>query len=687
MCSRWSDRLQRKITDLILFKNRQLRSFSRLLLNSNYLQFAQLAEDNEIYLEDLIGRLEENTPGDVDSVWIFPVGKINHLCLSKERCIRKLEAFERICWNYEDLQFKQTFFQRLSSTENSLRSFFQAFINEVEDLIQQLPEISLVADFQSLLRQTSFLHLIVLKNHANVRNIISSVPLKTFSAYSTANLKIEVLHLFQNLLLRYLQLLDEMDSSHSSSLESVRDKLNLEITRSRSELVIQEAEVAELRQEMFPTSEVSLKVQRDAAIDRMELKELDLEVQIRTIDGLQSDIQGLEYQVAKLIEERQRVQEQLAAERQVLRVGIREVVRLERLIEKIEKEISDRMQEFQEKLEALERKRLAILEDETLTVEERARLMAELEQEIGVIRDKFEADQQLLTEKCEELKQQSKSVTEDLDAFKDELVKKHLDEIRELEEMKKNATPSELELINAKIAALEQEFAENLEMLDRAKARVQYFEDEFGRYYINAAGQKVYKRDTEASEYILTEDGEWVKIREGVTVVQDEKGEFYIDNFGNKIYTKKYFQDEYGRYYIDSAGNRIYLEEQIGGESSLSEPELAGEASKAETVEESVEEATPTGSDMNISDEVKEQRASDIKYIQGSVGVPLRKGLALAFLYQPSDPIEFLAKFLEKYHNDQTAEEERNRLMKEVVEAKKEIDEAVGEDSREDICQ
>ncbi|XP_055546335.1 myosin-11-like isoform X2 [Wyeomyia smithii] len=684
MTSKWSDILQQKITDLVLLKNRQLRSFSKLLLDVNYIRFAKLAEETELFLEELIRRLEE-TPFEGESVLLFPVRSVNTLCRSKERCIKKLEAFERICWSCEDIHFEQIFLQRITSAETFLRRSFQTFVSEVEDLIQQLSEINRVADFQSLLRQTKFLYRIVTNNHANVRNILTSVSLKRFSALSTANLKLEALRLFQNLLHRYLQLLDDMESANSSSLESIRDKLNLEITRSRSEMVIRETEVAELRQEMFPTSEISLKVQRDAAIDQMELKELDLEVQIRTIDGLQTNIQGLEYQVAKLIEERQRAQEQLATERQVLREGIREVVRLERLIEKIEKEISDRLHEFQEKLEALEKKRLAILEDDTLTEEERARLLAELEQEVDIIREKFEVDQQLLTEKCQELKKQSKSVTEDLDAFKDELLKKHLDEIRELEEMKKNTTPSELLLINAKIAALQQEFDENLEMLERAKARVQYFEDEFGRYYINAAGQKVYKRDSGASEYILTEDGQWEKIQEGVDLLQDEKGEFYVDNFGNKIYTKKFFEDEFGKYYIDSAGRRKYLEEQTSGSMSVLQlPEQTGEA---KTVEESAEEATPTTSDMNISAEVREQRASNIKYIQDIVGVPLRKGLALAFLYQPSDPIEFLAKFLKKYHHDQTREQERNRVMEMVANVKFETNEAAKQDRKEDICQ
>ncbi|EDS36121.1 conserved hypothetical protein [Culex quinquefasciatus] len=570
----------------------------KLLLDVDFLRFAELVEETTGDIEALAGRLSEIPTGALLSSFLKK--KIDQLCTAKSRCLKQLESFQESSRCWKDTGFGRIFYERLARV------------------------------------------------HTHV--------------------------IFQDILTRYNVLLEEMESAHSASIESLREILNMEINKSRTELVIEETELTELRQELFP-SEVSLKEQREAAIDQLEIKELDLEHKIRSIDMLQTNIQGLEIQVAQLVQERLRVQEQLMMKRESLRSGIREIVRLEKLIAQIERDISDRLVAFQEQLEGLEQKRLAILADETLTEEERARLLAELDAEIAVIREKHEADQQLLKDKCEELKVLSKSVTEDLDLFKDELMKKHMDEIRELEAMMENASPSELVLLKAKIAALQQEFEENMEMLERAKARPHYLEDEFGRYYINEAGQKVYQRDSNASQYIMDENGEWVKVKDAVEIQKDEKGEFFIDSFGKKIYTKKYFEDEFGKYYIDSRGKRIYLEPSET--SVVPEPTEPVPESVSSESEECLEPASE--SEMRISEKLRQQRASDCKYVQDSVGLALRKGLALTILYQPEDPIEFLAKFLDKFHRDQTKEAERAQLMGRVMQIKQQMGEAISE--------
>nr|XP_029736326.1 myosin-10-like [Aedes albopictus] len=667
MSSSLLDKLHRKISEYILLKNRQLRRFSRLVLDCDFLRFVEIVEDTEHLLETCIHNLEAYSPG---SIFVGAIGRrVKSLCNARDHCLRRLESFERVILNCEDGLVRKIFYQRLNRTKNTFQKHFQTYRTEVEDLLLQLLDIHEIAQFQNQLSRTYYLYLTVFKNHENIRHIYPEELLRSHAIYNTSNLKLQTHTLLHELFLRHLHFLEEMDSLGEPSVESVRDRLNQEITKSRTDIVIQEAELTELRHELFP-SEISLKEQRHAAIDRLDIQELDLEHRIRSIDILQSDIQGLEAQVARLIEERERVHDRLMEKRDALRSGIREVVRLEKLIQQIEKEISDRMVAFQQRLEDLELKRLAILEDETLTEEERARLLAELEEEIAMIREKHDADQQLLKEKCEELKAMSRSVIEGLDNLRDELMQKHLDEIRELEERKKNATPSELELINARIAELQKEFEENMAMLDVAQARRQYFEDEHGRYYINELGQKVYQRESGASEYILTEDGHWEKIRDAVEKQTDEKGEFYVDSFGRKIYTKRFFEDEYGRYYIDSEGKRVYLEASLISEteSSVLQPE---EKSLQEILSLSSEdEKSSVAPDVDDSEEVKMQRASDVKYIQETVGLPLRKGLALTFLHQPEDPIEFLARFLEKFHNDQQKEAERARLVEEVTKMK-----------------
>ncbi|XP_055634583.1 putative leucine-rich repeat-containing protein DDB_G0290503 isoform X2 [Toxorhynchites rutilus septentrionalis] len=680
------NRLHRKILDHISLKNRQLRSFSRYLLDADFIYFAEIVEEAELHLETLIEHTEVNSS---NKLLLQLLGrKLRSISRAKDCCIRKLQHFVELQENFQDSQFQTVFFKRLSRAVTALQGSYVSFVREIEDLIQQIPEIYEIAQLQSLLEQTNFLYLIVVKNHENIRNVVQPDTLKSYCAYKTTSLELHARIIFKNLLIQHLSFIESMEPINTSH-ESLRDKLTEEITRSRNEIVIQEEELAELRQELFP-SEISLKEQRDAVIDQLEMKELSLEHRFRSIDQLQTNIHGLEAQVAQLIQERERVHDELMAKRDALRAGIREIVRLEKLIEQIEREISNRLFEFQEKLEELEQKRLAILADETLTEEERERLLAELEQEIGLIRQKHDADLQLLKDKCEELKALSISITEDLDTFRDELMRKHQDEIRELEEMMKNATPSELEIIKAKITALKEEFDENLAMLDRAKARPKFYEDEFGRYYIDETGRKVYQRESGASEYILTEDGQWKKIKDALEILTDEKGDFYIDNFGRKIYVRKYFEDEFGKYYLDSNGKRIYLEPELEAE-ELDEEEI-GEESKSseETISESVTEASDeismSASELRLAEKIKEKRASDVKYVQDTVGLPLRSGLALTYLAQPDDPIEFLADYLEKYDREQKAEAARVELLADLKRKREESKIVAAEDSVDDIC-
>ncbi|XP_062551897.1 cingulin-like [Armigeres subalbatus] len=680
MSSSRLEKLHQKISDYILLKNRQLRHFTSLVLDCDFLHFAEIIEDSEYFLQETSQNIESYT---AESIFLGSIEhRVTSLRTARNHCLRRLNNFAGVISVCEDSVFSKIFCQRQKRTKNTFRKQFQTYRTQFEDFLLQLLDIYEIAQFQNQFSRTDFLHLIVLKNQENISHVVPQDLRKPSAIYCVSSLKLETHKLFLDLLLRHLHLLDEMEST---STESMRDRLNEEINKSRTDMVIQEAELVELRHELFP-SDVSLKEQRDAVIDCLEIRELDLEHRIRSIDLLQVDIQGLELQVSKLIEERERVHEKLMEKRAELRKGIREVVRLEKLIQKIEKDISNRMVAFQQRLEDLELKRLAILEDDTLTEEERARLLAELEQEIGTIREKHDADQQLLKEKCEELKARSRSVIEDLDAFKDELVQKHLDEIRELEEKKKNATPSELELINARIAELQSEFEENMAMLDVAHTRRQYFNDEHGRYYINEFGQKVYQRESGASEYILTDEGGWEKIKDAVEIRKDEKGEFYVDNFGRKIYTKRFFEDEFGKYYIDSNGRRIYIEASII--TSESESFKESEEELAETaVTTSEEEMSSHASEIHVPEEVNIQRADDFKYIQESVGLPLRKGLALVFLQQPEDPIEFLARFLEKYHYDQQREAERAQLVEDVEKMKEIMKSQIdSKDSNADVC-
>ncbi|XP_055589167.1 myosin-11-like [Uranotaenia lowii] len=676
------DPLCRKISDHIVSKNRQLRRLSQLLLvDTEYLRFSEIALESEWFLDEHCCRfVGPSLPTDIGLSYLkIYIGKLRLLQLTGRFCLRRIYQFARVCAECEDEQFVQVLTERVSSTTEAFCKNYSTFVKETQELIFQLPEIYLIGEFENQLVQTEFLYSVVVKNQSNLSD---SNPLKlqrSFVIQKLDLLKRNILTEYRQTITQYLELVNEMEPIEpGASLESVRTRLADEINRSRTDLVIADTELVELRKELFSSTVISLREQRDVIVDHLEAKELDLEQRIQSIEALQTDIESLEDQVSKLIAERERVQGELRRKRDTLRQGIREVVRLEKLIQKIEMEISERTEVFQEKLEELERKRLNILNDPNLTEEERQRLLAQMENEVRQLVKDYQADQTMLKDKTIDLRALSMSIAEDMEALKGELEKKHLDELRELEERKKNATPSELELINARIAELQQEFEENMDMLQRAQARVKYYEDEFGRYYINEKGQKVYQRDSAASEYILNADGQWEKVREALDLKTDEKGLYYIDKFGRKIYSKKFFEDEYGKYYVDADGKRVYLEQSSMGDLAQSSEATKGSLKTFPSFSESSMTRTDlTPSEMAFSEKMKEQRASDVKYVQDAIGPALTKALALAFLQQPEDPIEFIAKYLEKYHQKQEEESARAELLSKVCSLKEEMAEKI----------
>jgi hypothetical protein len=146
--------------------------------------------------------------------------------------------------------------------------------------------------------------------------------------------------------------------------------------------------------------------------------------------------------------------------------------------------------------------------------------------------------------------------------------------VKELENRMINASPSEVTHLQAEVERLKGEFQENMAMVEQFKARPLYMKDEHGRYFMDANGKKVYKRSSVASEHILGENGEWIKVKDGVELSRDDKGDYYLDDFGKKVYTRKYFHDKFGRYFIDSEGRRVYKAKDGAAEHVLIDGQL-----------------------------------------------------------------------------------------------------------------
>lgn len=111
MSSSLLDKLQRKISHYIVLKNRQLIGFSRVVLDSDFLLFAETVEDSERFLEEFIINLESHTTGNI-FLTVFE-RKVTSLCRARQFCLRKLEGFKRVITNCEASAFEKIFYQRL----------------------------------------------------------------------------------------------------------------------------------------------------------------------------------------------------------------------------------------------------------------------------------------------------------------------------------------------------------------------------------------------------------------------------------------------------------------------------------------------------------------------------------------------------------------------------------------------
>ena len=379
----------------------------------------------------------------------------------------------------------------------------------------------------------------------------------------------------------------------------------------------------------------------------------------------------------RLVQEKEQAKQALEAKKVQFRQGIKDLIRLEKLIAQIEKEISDRICQFQSKYEDLERRRLEILNDDTLTEEEKQKLLQKLDLELGEIKKTYASDMQLLENRRDTLTAASKAKGGDIDAFKEDLMKKYHDEMADLEGQKLNATPSELILINQRIKELTGQFNENLELLDHAEKRPEYFVDEFGRrYYVNKDGIKVFKRDSNASEYMLDENGEMKKIKEATEILSDEKGEYYLDSFGKKIYTKMYFNDEIGCYFINDKGQKIYLVKNFTEKAESVEiiPEEAAESIKESEKSVPKEDVTP------VEEDTSDKKArEDAEYIKCVVGPKLVKGLAVVALRRPDDPIQFLADYFRSEHDKLVKSEAEAKFLAELAEEREKYERKIEE--------
>ncbi|KAL7026035.1 hypothetical protein ACKWTF_013755 [Chironomus riparius] len=150
-----------------------------------------------------------------------------------------------------------------------------------------------------------------------------------------------------------------------------------------------------------------------------------------------------------------------------------------------------------------------------------------------------------------------------------------------------------------------------------------YFEDDYGHYYIDVYGDRHYKTDAEASEYMLV-DGVWVKTAEG-TYERDEKG-----------------------IRINPVEDPVDVTEQ-----------------------ESEAEIHDLQTDNSMPIQKHKISKDDMKYIKETVGPAIIKACAATYIHRPSDPLSYFANFLLHYRYTEKMFEARDQELKYFIELRK----------------
>lgn len=453
------------------------------------------------------------------------------------------------------------------SSLNNIKDEQNLFIEKIHTFSSTLlRHIQAICDLRASTAEVNFLYLCIQNNLKNAKHLLT--------VSNVRHCWIENLNTLEKLALNKIRTLDSNISeisgitmnpstSSSTSISSVARQRIREELKKISETRVKPEDVRKLREEIVPPG-APLDIQKTIATQKADEKESFLGVRLGSMDTLQNTIKDLEDKVSQLMEESTKAQLELKKRRANLLDGLVELLRLHKLIEQIEKEISEKTSGFQKQLEDMEQRRLEILNDPNLTEEERTKFLKELDNDMKTLKDGHTTELRLLEHRRDELQNESRAQAQALEGVVGDLKTHHLQELEELESRKIGASPSEILRFEEEIRQKQQKFDENMNFISKKAEQKQYLYDKNGRYYINEHGIKVYKKDSFASEYTINPDGTLQKITDALNKQFDEYGEFHIDKFGNKIYTKKFYADDKGQYFVDKDGNRMYVEDSLG---------------------------------------------------------------------------------------------------------------------------
>uniref|UniRef100_A0A182F2M1 Uncharacterized protein n=1 Tax=Anopheles albimanus TaxID=7167 RepID=A0A182F2M1_ANOAL len=628
----------------IELRNIQLRRVARVLLvDGQFLHFWEAFNEAQIALlqvaEGLTGvnYLQENAIRRSVFDLELKVAALRH---SKGCCERNIATLKDLPRHL----LKCTIEKRLKDAIKHLTSSHRSFRRRVERTIRSLPDICHINELEQRLLRSDLLHNIVCKNHLNELHSVQEETIVLSTALYCARLRSEANELFILILVQFKELVDIMASEES--VRTLQNRLQSEIERTLNETQDDEQEIGALREKLFP-SVVSLTTQRNLTIEQRDQQAVDLEQQLQMIDQLEAEQQNIEQRVERLIEARGDVQRQLADWQRILHDGVRDIVRLERLIAALERELTVRKEQFEQTALEMQHKRLDILEDDALDTNERSERLQGRDVELMERKNSHTSNMELLEARCDKLKQLSKNLVATADTFEQELATDFQITMAQLEHEKTLAqTASAQSIVEAKVHNLQQEYEQNMQLVSRARIRTSSLKDVNGRYYLDNTGARIYQRHSGNSACSLSGDGHWSKV--GASVSSNDQG--------------------------SSISCPTSVGELISGESpatSLLVLTPATHATEPQVRRDSNAARTPSPAESEVvleseSEIIRKRVAPDVAYVQQAVGHAVVKGMAAVALHRPTNPVSYLADYLKHFHDNLIDAETRNKLMEKV---------------------
>lgn len=663
-------------------------------------------------------------------------------------------------------QLLDSFLENLGYCEHLLAEDRREFFARVDSLNNRSYQLRHITGVQVKIDFTTERYAVVLRNIANLRHTCNLDNIKQ-------QLQLHYKQVSKHIDLSLLQASKMSRDDMSIGSHSLKERINSEVQKKMLSFRVPSDELQSMKSKLFD-SEASLATKQRLSRQTIEIKTRVAKSQLRSISDLEMSILEMERKIDEIGEAKSRASAALERQKSDMSSTIIELVRLTRLVDTLNQEIGVKMAVVSKQLKNLDDERQRVLNDPNLTEEERQAKLKEIDEEIEAIKIQYSSEIELL--------EAHKS------GLNLEIGNKLRKEIEELELLKVGKTSSECLRINEKIKLLQRQIsdvevaakisrsyidgefgryyigvngekifktgslASEYMLVDgklvKVRSAAQLLFDDTGDFYIGANGEKVYVQKYEVDEYgrffidkdgnkiykaspyaiaFKMENGQLVQVAPASCLISDETGDYFIGPNGNKIYLKKYETDEFGRYYVDADGNRIYKAGPNAAEYKMIDGKLVKVKSAMyllydETGDYYLDEngnkvyvrqyemdeigryyidadgnkiykAGPYSAEYKMINGVltivKEAECdpratpsveslppaqTHFEYVKEHLGKALRRALAATIVHQPSDPINFIANHLLKQRHaelahvvrqieEQTIREERTRVV------------------------